>query len=183
MPVFGTCAGMILLADKILDGRDDQRHFGVLDITVRRNGYGRQVDSFETDLDLGDVDDRSTASSSGAPRRGRRARRRGPRALRRRPGARAPGATARRLLPPRAHRRRTTPRPVRGPHQRKRDKPCPATPNGQPSSTRRAPPTRRAASCSPSSPASSRSRPGRAAATPTPTRRCAPPCRRPRRRR
>jgi 5'-phosphate synthase pdxT subunit len=52
MPVFGTCAGMILLADKILDGRDDQRHFGVLDITVRRNGYGRQVDSFETELDL-----------------------------------------------------------------------------------------------------------------------------------
>jgi 5'-phosphate synthase pdxT subunit len=50
MPVFGTCAGMILLADKILDGRDDQRHFGVLDITVRRNGYGRQLDSFETDL-------------------------------------------------------------------------------------------------------------------------------------
>jgi 5'-phosphate synthase pdxT subunit len=52
MPVFGTCAGMILLADKILDGRDDQRHFGVLDITVRRNGYGRQVDSFETGLEL-----------------------------------------------------------------------------------------------------------------------------------
>ena len=49
MPVFGTCAGMILLADKILDGRDDQRHFGVLDVTVRRNGYGRQIDSFETD--------------------------------------------------------------------------------------------------------------------------------------
>jgi 5'-phosphate synthase pdxT subunit len=55
MPVFGTCAGMILLADKILDGRDDQRHFAVLDITVRRNGYGRQVDSFETGLEL--VDD------------------------------------------------------------------------------------------------------------------------------
>ena len=55
MAVFGTCAGMILLADKILDGRDDQRHFGVLDVTVRRNGYGRQVKSFETDLDLGDV--------------------------------------------------------------------------------------------------------------------------------
>jgi 5'-phosphate synthase pdxT subunit len=52
MAVFGTCAGMILLADKILDGRDDQRHFGALDITVRRNGYGRQVDSFEADLTL-----------------------------------------------------------------------------------------------------------------------------------
>jgi 5'-phosphate synthase pdxT subunit len=55
MPVFGTCAGMILLADKILDGRDDQRHFAVLDITVRRNGYGRQVDSFEVDLELDDT--------------------------------------------------------------------------------------------------------------------------------
>ena len=55
MPVFGTCAGMILLADKILDGRDDQRHFGVLDITVRRNGYGRQVDSFEADLEFADA--------------------------------------------------------------------------------------------------------------------------------
>jgi 5'-phosphate synthase pdxT subunit len=52
MPVFGTCAGMILLAANVLDGRDDQRHFGALDITVRRNGYGRQVDSFETDLKL-----------------------------------------------------------------------------------------------------------------------------------
>jgi pyridoxal 5'-phosphate synthase pdxT subunit len=52
LPVFGTCAGMILLADKILDGRDDQRHFGVLDVTVRRNGYGRQIDSFETELGL-----------------------------------------------------------------------------------------------------------------------------------
>ena len=66
MPVFGTCAGMILLADKILDGRDDQRHFGVLDITVRRNGYGRQVDSFEADLDARSASDvsRSTACSS-----------------------------------------------------------------------------------------------------------------------
>ena len=52
MPVFGTCAGMILLADKILDGRDDQQHFGVLDVTVRRNGYGRQIDSFEIELEL-----------------------------------------------------------------------------------------------------------------------------------
>jgi 5'-phosphate synthase pdxT subunit len=52
MPVFGTCAGMILLATTIRDGRADQRHFGVLDIAVRRNGYGRQVASFETDLKL-----------------------------------------------------------------------------------------------------------------------------------
>jgi pyridoxal 5'-phosphate synthase pdxT subunit len=50
MPVFGTCAGMILLASEVLDGRPDQRRFDVLDITVRRNGYGRQVDSFEADL-------------------------------------------------------------------------------------------------------------------------------------
>lgn len=50
MPVFGTCAGMILLAGEIIDGRPDQRCFGAIDIAVRRNGYGRQVDSFEADL-------------------------------------------------------------------------------------------------------------------------------------
>ena len=50
LAVFGTCAGMILLATHVLDGRPDQRSFGVVDLTVRRNGYGRQVDSFETDL-------------------------------------------------------------------------------------------------------------------------------------
>ena len=50
MPVFGTCAGMILLATEVLDGRPDQRTFGLVDLTVRRNGYGRQLDSFETDL-------------------------------------------------------------------------------------------------------------------------------------
>lgn len=52
MAVFGTCAGMILLAEKILDGRDDQQHFGTLDITVRRNGYGRQINSFESDIPI-----------------------------------------------------------------------------------------------------------------------------------
>ena len=51
LPVFGTCAGMILLATTVLDGRADQRSFGAIDITVRRNGYGRQFDSFEADLD------------------------------------------------------------------------------------------------------------------------------------
>jgi 5'-phosphate synthase pdxT subunit len=51
-PVFGTCAGMILLAADVTDGRDDQQSFGVLDIDVRRNGFGRQVDSFESDLDV-----------------------------------------------------------------------------------------------------------------------------------
>ncbi|MFM8268349.1 MAG: pyridoxal 5'-phosphate synthase glutaminase subunit PdxT [Ilumatobacteraceae bacterium] len=52
MPVLGTCAGMILLASHVLDGRADQRTFGRVDVTVRRNGYGRQVDSFEVDLDI-----------------------------------------------------------------------------------------------------------------------------------
>ena len=50
MPAFGTCAGMILLATEVVDGRPDQRSFGVIDITVQRNGYGRQLDSFETEL-------------------------------------------------------------------------------------------------------------------------------------
>lgn len=50
MPAFGTCAGMILLASDVVDGRPDQRSFGAIDLTVRRNGYGRQVDSFETEL-------------------------------------------------------------------------------------------------------------------------------------
>ena len=57
MPVLGTCAGMILLARTVLDGRPDQTGFGVMDLTVRRNGYGRQVDSFETDLDVAGVAD------------------------------------------------------------------------------------------------------------------------------
>ena len=52
LPVLGTCAGMILLASTVLDGRADQRSFGAIDIDVRRNAYGRQVDSFETDLDI-----------------------------------------------------------------------------------------------------------------------------------
>jgi pyridoxal 5'-phosphate synthase pdxT subunit len=50
MPAFGTCAGMILLSTQILDGRADQRSFGILDVDVRRNAFGRQVDSFETEL-------------------------------------------------------------------------------------------------------------------------------------
>jgi pyridoxal 5'-phosphate synthase pdxT subunit len=50
MPVFGTCAGMILLASNVLDGRPDQGSFATIDIAVRRNGYGRQVDSFESDI-------------------------------------------------------------------------------------------------------------------------------------
>lgn len=50
LPVYGSCAGMILLADDVLDGEQDQRTLGGLDVTVRRNAFGRQVDSFETDL-------------------------------------------------------------------------------------------------------------------------------------
>jgi pyridoxal 5'-phosphate synthase pdxT subunit len=52
MPALGTCAGMILLGRDILDGRADQRSFGVIDLAVRRNAFGRQVDSFEADLDI-----------------------------------------------------------------------------------------------------------------------------------
>ena len=52
MPAFGTCAGMILLARDILGGRPDQVQFGAIDITVRRNAFGRQIDSFETDLEV-----------------------------------------------------------------------------------------------------------------------------------
>jgi len=58
MPVFGTCAGMILLAKGVLDGRPDQLSFGAIDIDVKRNAYGRQIDSFETDIAVdGFVDD------------------------------------------------------------------------------------------------------------------------------
>ena len=50
MPILGTCAGMILLSSKITDGRNDQKPLNLIDIEVRRNGYGRQIDSFESDL-------------------------------------------------------------------------------------------------------------------------------------
>ncbi len=50
LPVYGSCAGMILLADRVLDGAPDQRTLGGLDITVRRNAFGRQVESWEEDL-------------------------------------------------------------------------------------------------------------------------------------
>jgi 5'-phosphate synthase pdxT subunit len=52
MPAYGSCAGMILLASEVLDGRPDQEQLGGLDVVVRRNAFGRQVDSFETDLDF-----------------------------------------------------------------------------------------------------------------------------------
>lgn len=56
MPVFGTCAGMILLATEVVDGRPDQRSFAIVDLRVRRNGYGRQVDSFEHDITVAGLD-------------------------------------------------------------------------------------------------------------------------------
>ena len=52
LPALGTCAGLILMAAEVLDGRADQVPLDVLDVTVRRNAYGRQRDSFEADLDV-----------------------------------------------------------------------------------------------------------------------------------
>ena len=52
MPAFGSCAGMIMLADRLLDGVDGQETFGGIGMTVRRNAFGRQVDSFESDISL-----------------------------------------------------------------------------------------------------------------------------------
>jgi 5'-phosphate synthase pdxT subunit len=57
MPTFGTCAGMIMLADQVEDGTADQETLGGLDITVRRNAFGRQVQSFETELDFAGLED------------------------------------------------------------------------------------------------------------------------------
>ncbi len=56
MPVYGSCAGMIMLAGEILDGRPDQQSFGGIDMTVRRNAFGRQVDSFEAPVDIDGMD-------------------------------------------------------------------------------------------------------------------------------
>ncbi len=52
MPILGTCAGMILLSSKITDGRSDQKPLNLMGIEIRRNGYGRQIDSFESDLSI-----------------------------------------------------------------------------------------------------------------------------------
>lgn len=57
LPTYGSCAGMILLADRLIDGIAGQRTLGGLDVTVRRNAFGRQVDSFETDLVVEGVPD------------------------------------------------------------------------------------------------------------------------------
>jgi len=56
MPTFGTCAGLILLADRILDGIEGQETFGGLDVTVRRNAFGHQTESFETNLSFKGID-------------------------------------------------------------------------------------------------------------------------------
>ena len=58
LPVFGSCAGMIMLADRLADGVAGQQTFGGIDMTVRRNAFGRQVDSFESDITLGGGDAR-----------------------------------------------------------------------------------------------------------------------------
>ena len=52
MPVYGSCAGMIMLADRLVDGTEGHRTFGGLDVSVRRNAFGRQVESFEEDLEV-----------------------------------------------------------------------------------------------------------------------------------
>jgi len=57
MPVYGTCAGLILLADAVLDAIEGQQSFGGLDITVRRNAFGGQVESFETELEVPELGD------------------------------------------------------------------------------------------------------------------------------
>jgi 5'-phosphate synthase pdxT subunit len=55
LPAFGSCAGMIMLADRLADGVEGQQTYGGIDMTVRRNAFGRQVDSFERDITLGGV--------------------------------------------------------------------------------------------------------------------------------
>ncbi len=68
LPVLGTCAGMILLANDVRGGRDDQRGFARIDIAVRRNGYGRQDQSFECDLEVDALDQSTSVMKSDAMR-------------------------------------------------------------------------------------------------------------------
>jgi len=67
LPVFGSCAGMIMLADRLLDGVDGQETVGGIDMTVRRNAFGRQVDSFEADISLAGI---AGAQEQGGPEQG-----------------------------------------------------------------------------------------------------------------
>ena len=151
-PVFGTCAGMILL---------DRAHLGLVDIDVERNGYGRQVASFEADLAL--AGDGRAASRRLHPRAagdGGRPGGRGAREPRRQSGAAPPGPLPRRVVPSGADRRYTRPRTVSG--TRTRGVWCQGIASGRRSSTRRARPTRSAASSSRSSRRRSSSPPRRA---------------------
>jgi 5'-phosphate synthase pdxT subunit len=63
MPAFGSCAGMIMLADRLVDGTEDQQTIGGIDMVVRRNAFGRQVDSFEADVEIAGL----AGSPAGAP--------------------------------------------------------------------------------------------------------------------
>jgi 5'-phosphate synthase pdxT subunit len=67
LPAFGTCAGLILIADRLLDGIEGQRTFGGLDVTVRRNAFGHQSDSFEIDLNFSGLDSAVHAAFIRAP--------------------------------------------------------------------------------------------------------------------
>ena len=67
MPLYGTCAGLILMANEIRGGQDAPHRLGVMDVGVRRNAYGRQVDSFEADLEVRGLDDFFTAVFIRAP--------------------------------------------------------------------------------------------------------------------
>ncbi len=129
--VFGTCAGMIVL---------DRNHLGLVDLAVRRNAFGRQVASFETDLDVVGLDDPVRAVFIRAPwveevGPGRRGARRG----RRPAGAGARGALPARRLPSRADRRHTAARTVLG--ARQGGATCRGIASGRRSSTRKVLPT------------------------------------------
>lgn len=67
LPAYGSCAGMILLADRVLDATSDQQTLGGMDVTVRRNAFGRQVDSFEEDLAMPVIGDAVRAVFIRAP--------------------------------------------------------------------------------------------------------------------
>ncbi len=67
MPAYGSCAGMILLADRLEDGVDGRRTLGGIDMTVRRNAFGRQVDSFETDLAFAGITDATPPEADRRP--------------------------------------------------------------------------------------------------------------------
>jgi 5'-phosphate synthase pdxT subunit len=70
LPAFGSCAGMIMLADRLADGVAGQQTYGGIDMTVRRNAFGRQVDSFESDITLSDLAAAPRANVAAGPRAG-----------------------------------------------------------------------------------------------------------------